>query len=132
MESAPSLDLAVDTTEAAHTDHPADSNDEGMDEDEYEIEYIKKHRKQKADPSKLEYFVKWKGDWGDQTFEWIPEEDMNNATDLRERYWNSISRTGPRSSASPMPPQEADIETSKNKDEKGNKSQMVSEVVWTT
>ena len=53
------------------------------EEEEYEIEAIRKHRKQ---GNGIQYLVHWKG-YSDEDNKWIPESGLGHTKELLKDYW---------------------------------------------
>ena len=57
------------------------------EEEKYEIEEVRKHRKCKR---KMQYLVDWKG-YGDKHDQWIAEMWLSHAREVIEDYWTRVS-----------------------------------------
>ena len=57
------------------------------EEEEYEVEEVWKHRKQKRE---IQYLVHWKG-YRDEHNQWIAEMGLSYAKEAIENYWSRIS-----------------------------------------
>jgi len=57
------------------------------EEEEYEIEEVRKHRKQGRG---MQYLVHWKG-YGDEHNQWIAETGLPYAREVIEDYWARCS-----------------------------------------
>ena len=56
-------------------------------EEEYEVEEIRKHRKQEW---KTQFLVHWKG-YGDEHNQWIAEKGLSHAKETIKGYWAKVS-----------------------------------------
>jgi len=57
------------------------------EEEEYEVEEVRKHRKRGR---KTQYLIHWKG-YGDEHDQWIVESGLPHAKDAIEDYWTRYS-----------------------------------------
>jgi len=57
------------------------------EEEEYEVEEVRKHRKRGR---KTQYLIHWKG-YGDKHDQWIAESGLPHAKDAIEDYWTRYS-----------------------------------------
>ena len=57
------------------------------EEEEYEVEEVRKHRKQER---RMQYLIHWKG-YGDEHDQWIAESGLPHAKDTIKDYWTRYS-----------------------------------------
>jgi len=57
------------------------------EEEEYEVEEVRKHRKQERG---TQYLVHWKG-YGNEHDQWIAETGLPHAKEAIEDYWTRVS-----------------------------------------
>lgn len=76
---------------------PSREDDESLpmpeleDEDEYEVEEV---RDEKLIEGETHFLVKWKG-WPSEYNQWVPQEDMENATEAIQSYWKRKGQENP-------------------------------------
>ncbi|KAG1738898.1 uncharacterized protein EDB91DRAFT_1137250 [Suillus paluster] len=84
-------------------DEVAPGEENGEQEEEYEIEDVIDSLKGYFGDGKTGYFVKWKG-YPPEDNSWVHEDDAANAQDLIKKYWENkrkASKGGPRKSTDP-------------------------------